>query len=94
MRKRLTTDMAAIICILADRNHKADNFVRTALAALASDGMVDIVGGQASITAYGLAHYQQADHIMIRHVAAERRKLAAESLSVPSSVVSCSGATR
>jgi len=63
--KRMSYHMASILCIVADRDYKADNFVRTALAVLASDGMVDIVGGVASITAYGLAHLEQAKGVML-----------------------------
>lgn len=63
---RMTHHMASILLVLSDRREAAGNFVRAALAVLASAGMVDIVGGMAEITTYGRVHLPEAQTVLKR----------------------------
>ena len=51
---RMTHDAASILLILAKEGKtRANDFTRTALAVLASDGMINIIDGYAEITPFG-----------------------------------------
>lgn len=75
---RLSRHMAGILVAVCDGPIAANNFVRTALAVLASAGIVNVIDSQVSITTSGVHLLPEAFRLIGTHEVRLTRKASRE----------------